>query len=94
MPVMSTKSWAKLNAEQKQIFKEEAKRAGDWVRKVLNDEETDLIGKFGKAGLQVTRPDIKAFRAAMGPAYEKIFKRYGEDNVKIFMKYVEEARKK
>jgi len=94
MPVMSTKSWAKLSAEQKQIFKEEAKQAGDWVRKVLNDEETDLIGKFGKAGLQVTRPDIAAFRAAMGPAYEKIFKRYGEDNVKIFMKYVEEARKK
>lgn len=94
MPVMSTKSWAKLNAEQKQIFKEEAKRAGDWVRKTLNDEETDLIGKFEKAGLKVTRPDIKAFRAAMGPAYKKIFARYGEDNVKVFMKYVEGARKK
>jgi len=94
MPVMSVKSWAKLTAEQQRIFKEEAKRAGDYVRKVLNDEETDLIGKFEKAGLKVTRPDIKAFRAAMGPAYEKIFKRYGEDNVKIFMKYVEEARKK
>jgi len=94
MPVMSAKSWAKLNAEQKNICKEEAKRAGDWVRKTLNDEETDLIAKFEKAGLQVTRPDIKAFRAAMGPAYEKIFKRYGEDNVKVFMKYVEEARKK
>jgi tripartite ATP-independent transporter DctP family solute receptor len=94
MPVMSAKSWAKLNGEQKQIVKEEAKQAGDWVRKTLNDEETDLIGKFEKAGVQVTRPDIKAFRAAVGPANEKIFKRYGEDNVKTFMKFVEEARKK
>jgi tripartite ATP-independent transporter DctP family solute receptor len=94
MPVMSSKSWAKLNPEQQKIFKEEAKRAGDWVRKTLNEEETDLIGKFEKAGLKVTRPDIKAFRAAMGPANKKIFERYGEDNVKTFMKFVEEARKK
>lgn len=93
-PVMSTKSWAKLNAEQQKIVREEAKRAGTWVRKTLNDEETDLIGKFEKAGLKVTRPDIKAFRAAMGPAYDKIFKRYGEDNVKVFMKFVEQSRKK
>jgi len=94
MPVMSTKSWAKLNAEQRQIFKEEAKRAGDWVRKTLNDEEMDLIAKFEKAGLKVSRPDLKSFRAVMGPAYEKIFKRYGEDNVRVFMRFVEEARKK
>jgi len=64
------------------------------VRKTLNDEETDLIAKFERAGLKVTRPDIKAFRGAMGPAYKKIYERYGEDNVNIFMKYVEEARKK
>jgi hypothetical protein len=30
----------------------------------------------------------------MGPAYKKIFERYGEDNVKTFMKFVEETRKK
>jgi tripartite ATP-independent transporter DctP family solute receptor len=93
-PVMSTKSWSKLNADQQKIVREEAKRAGAWVRKTLNDEETDLIGKFEKAGLKVTRPDIKAFRAAMGPAYKKIFERYGEDNVKTFMKFVEETREK
>jgi hypothetical protein len=30
----------------------------------------------------------------MGPAYERIGKYAGEDNVKTFMKFVEEARKK
>jgi tripartite ATP-independent transporter DctP family solute receptor len=94
MPVMSTKSWSKLSPEQQNIVREEAVRAGAWVRKTLNDEETDLIGKFEKAGLKVTHPDIQAFRAAMGPAYKKIFARYGEDNVKTFMKFVEETRKK
>ena len=94
IPVVSTKTWAKLTAEQKQILKEEAKRSGDWVRKALNDEETDLIGKFEKAGLQITRPDLKPFRTAIGSANEKIYKRYGEDNVKTFLKFVEDARKK
>jgi tripartite ATP-independent transporter DctP family solute receptor len=94
MPMISTKSWAKLNPEQQKIIREEAVQAGAWVRKTLNDEETDLIAKFEKAGLKVTRPDIKAFRGAMGPAYKKIFERYGEDNVKTFMKFVEETRKK
>jgi tripartite ATP-independent transporter DctP family solute receptor len=94
IPVVSTKTWAKLNADQKQILKEEAKRSGDWVRKELNNEETDLIGKFEKAGLQVTRPDPKPFRAAIVSANEKIYKRYGEDNVKTFLKFVEDARKK
>ena len=94
IPVVSTKTWAKLNAEQQQIMREEAKRSGDWVRKALNDEETDLIAKFEKAGLQVTRPDLKPFRAAMASANEKIYKRYGEENVKTFLKFVEDARKK
>lgn len=94
IPVVSTKTWAKLTAEQKQILKEEAKRSGDWVRRELNNEETDLIGKFEKAGLQVTRPDLKPFRAAIASANDKIYKRYGEDNVKTFLKFVEDARKK
>ena len=94
IPIVSTKTWAKLNAEQKQILKEEAKRSGDWVRKALNEEETDLIAKFEKAGLQVTRPDLKPFRAAVATANEKIYKRYGEDNVKTFLKFVEDARQK
>ena len=94
IPVVSTKTWAKLNAEQQQIIREEAKRSGDWVRKALNDEETDLIAKFEKAGLQVTRPDLKPFRAAMASANEKIYKRYGEDNVKTFLKFVEDTRAK
>jgi TRAP-type transport system periplasmic protein len=94
IPVVSAKTWAKLNAEQKQILKEEAKVSGDWVRKELNNEENDLIGKFEKAGLKVTRPDLKPFRAAVASANEKIYKRYGEDNVKTFLKFVEDARKK
>jgi TRAP-type transport system periplasmic protein len=92
--VISTKSWAKLNAEQKKIFQEESKAAGAYMRKAIVAEEADQIAKMEKAGVKVTRPNLAPFRAAMGPAYERIGKYAGEDNVKKFMKYVEDARKK
>ncbi len=94
MLLMSTKSWKKLTASQQKIFREEAKRAGDHVRRVLNNEEKDLVAKMEKAGLKITQPDPKPFRAAIGSAYEKIYKRYGEDNVAMMKKFAEAAQKK
>jgi len=94
MLLMSTKSWKKLTASQQKIFREEAKRAGDHVRKVLNNEEKDLVAKMEKAGLKITQPDPKPFRASIGSAYEKIYKRYGNDNVAMMKKFAEAARKK
>jgi TRAP-type C4-dicarboxylate transport system substrate-binding protein len=92
--VVSAKSWAKLTAEQKKIFQEESKSAGAYMRKAIVAEEADQIAKMEKAGMKVTRPNLAPFRAAMAPAYERIGKYAGEDNVKKFMKYVEDARKK
>jgi tripartite ATP-independent transporter DctP family solute receptor len=92
--VVSTKSWAKLTPEQQKIFREESKSAGAYMRKAIMAEEEDQIAKMEKAGLKVARPNLAPFRAAMGPAYERIGKYAGEENVKIFMKYVEDARKK
>ena len=92
--VVSAKTWAKLTPEQQKIFREESKSAGALMRKILMNDEADHVAKMEKAGIKVTRPDPSPFRAAMGPAYERIGKYSGEDNVKIFMKYVEDARKK
>jgi tripartite ATP-independent transporter DctP family solute receptor len=92
--VISTKTWAKLTPEQQKIFREESKSAGAYMRKAIVAEEADQIAKMEKAGMNVTRPNLAPFRAAMGPAYERIGKYAGEDNVKRFMKYVEDARKK
>jgi len=92
--VVSKKSWAKLTPEQQQIFREESKAAGAYMRRAIVAEESDQISKMETAGMKVTRPNLAPFRAAMGPAYEKIGKYAGEDNVKKFMKYVEDARKK
>jgi TRAP-type transport system periplasmic protein len=91
---VSAKAWAKLTPDQQKIFREESKSAGASMRKAIMDEEADLVAKMEKAGVRVTRPDLAPFRAAMGPAYERIGKYAGEENVKRFMKFVEDARKK
>jgi TRAP-type C4-dicarboxylate transport system substrate-binding protein len=50
------------------------------------------VAKLKEKGMAVTTPDLAKFRAVMGPAYERIGKYAGEDNVKKFMKMVDAAR--
>ena len=64
------------------------------MRRQLQAEEDGQIEKMKAAGMLVTRPDLAPFRAAMGPAYAKIGAYAGEDNVKTFLKYVDEAKKR
>lgn len=92
--VLSAKTWAKLTPEQQAIFKEESKAAGATMRKTLISAEADLVTKIEQAGVKVTRPDLAPFRAAMGPAYDRIGKYAGEDNVQTFMKMLEQTRRK
>ncbi len=91
--VMSLKTWKNLTPEQQKIIKEESKRAGDFFRQAIQDEEADLIKKLQEKGMVITKPDVSKFRAVMGPAYERIGKYAGEENVKKFMKMVEAVRK-
>lgn len=90
--VVSARTWAKLSPEHRAVLKEESKVAGEAMRKAMAAEEEGQIEKLAAAGMQVTRPDPKAFRAMMEPAYRKIGGYAGEDNVKRFLKMVEDAR--
>ena len=91
---ISTKTWSKLTPEQQKIFREESKLAGAYVRKISRESDEDLIAKMEKMGVTITRPDPMPFRNLMGPATERCIKYSGEDNVKRFMKLVEEAMRK
>ena len=90
--VMSKMTWDKLTPEQQKIVKEESKRAGQWFRDRMVEEEGELIQKLKDKGMQVTEPDTTKFRAVMQPAYERIAKYAGEENVTKFLKMVEDAR--
>ncbi len=92
--IMSLKTWEKLTPEQQQIITEESKKAGDFFRKAIRNEEVDLIKKLKEKGMEIiTNPDIAAFRAAIRPAYKRIAEYAGEENVKNFMNMVELTRK-
>jgi len=90
--VMSKKTWNKLTPEQQQIVKEESKKAGNFMRKALRDAEADQIAKLEQLGMKVTRPDVTAFKAKMGPAYERMKASVGTENLEYFLKIVEEAK--
>jgi tripartite ATP-independent transporter DctP family solute receptor len=90
--VMSKKTWDKLTPEQQQIVKEESKKAGDFMRKTLQDAEADQLKKLEELGMEVTRPDTAEFKALMGPAYDRLEESVGADNLKAFLKMLEEAK--
>jgi TRAP-type C4-dicarboxylate transport system substrate-binding protein len=90
--VMSKTTWDKLTPEQQKIVKEESKRAGQWFRDRMVEEEGELIQKLKDKGMQVTQPDIAKFRSAMQPAYDRIADYAGKENVTKFLKMVNDAR--
>ncbi|WP_232834285.1 TRAP transporter substrate-binding protein [Rhodoferax ferrireducens] len=92
--LISVKSWAMLTPEQQKIVREESKAAGDGMSKGMIAEEDELIAKMVNAGVKVTRPDLKAFRAKVEPAVKEITAYAGEANVQKFLKMVEDGRKK
>jgi len=91
--LMSVKSWAWLTPAQQSIVREESKAAGDGMRRQIVGEEEDLLARMVADGVKVTRPDPKAFRAMAAPAYQKIAAYTGEENVRRFLKMVEDERK-
>ncbi|HVK54660.1 MAG TPA: TRAP transporter substrate-binding protein [Burkholderiales bacterium] len=90
--VMSVKSWVKLTPAQQKILREESKTAGEGMRKAIVAEEESLIAKMVDAGVKVTRPDSKPFRTLVEPASQSIKRYAGEENVRKFMKMVDDER--
>lgn len=90
--VISKKTWAKLTPEQQRIVKEESKKAGDFMRKTLRDAEADQIKKLQELGMEVTWPNVAAFKAKMGPAYERMKASVGADNLEYFLKILKETK--
>jgi tripartite ATP-independent transporter DctP family solute receptor len=90
--VMSKKTWDKLTAKQQQIVREESKKAGNFMRKTLRDAEADQIKKLEELGMQITRPDVSAFKAMMGPAYERMKASVGADNLAYFLKILKQGQ--
>jgi TRAP-type transport system periplasmic protein len=90
--VISKKVWDKLTPEQQKIVKEESKKAGDYMRKAVRDDEAGQIKQLQAAGMAVTYPDKAKFKALMGPAYDRMKPIAGEENIAAFIKMVDAAK--
>ena len=92
--VVNKKSWDKLTPAQQKIVTEESMAAAKAARKQLRDNEaTQLKDLETTKGIVVARPDLGPWKAAMGPAWDKVKARVGADNFKRFMDIVEKSGK-
>ncbi len=67
---LSSKSWNAMNAAQKQKVQAAAQAAVAFNNDNRIKEEAQLVDFFKKEGLQVTVPDVDAFRKAVQAAYQ------------------------
>ncbi len=67
---LSTKSWNAMSASQKQKVQAAAQDAVAYNNENRIKEEAQLVDFFKKEGLQVTVPDVEAFRKTVQAAYQ------------------------
>jgi TRAP-type C4-dicarboxylate transport system substrate-binding protein len=92
--IVNKKSWDKLTPEQQKILTEESIAAAKKARKTLRDDESKQLKDLeATKGMVIAHPDLTPWKAAMGPAWEKVKGRVGEDNFKRFMDMVEKNSK-
>jgi len=88
--VMSKRIWDSLTPEQQAILKEESKKAGDFMRQRMQEEEKGLVDKLKEEGMIVTEPDVSLFKAKMKPAWDRIAGYAGREYVDKFLEMVEQ----
>ncbi|HEX5126671.1 MAG TPA: TRAP transporter substrate-binding protein, partial [Rhodocyclaceae bacterium] len=91
--LINKKSFENLSSEQQQILREESQRAGALMRQIVRAHEVNQLAALFGLGMQVDRPDLAPFKAAMGAANERLTSMYRADNVAAFLAMVERHRK-
>lgn len=86
-------SWAKLTPAQQKIVQEESTNAAKMARKTVREDEAVQLKDMESKGVVISRPDLGPWKAAMGPAWEKVKARVGPENFKRFMDMVEKNSK-
>ncbi|MGL1890299.1 MAG: TRAP transporter substrate-binding protein [Spirochaetaceae bacterium] len=88
--VISKRTWDRLTINQQTIIKEESVIAGNYMRQVLQDAESELLNQLEELGMEIIYPDIEKFKVMMGPTYKKMEEILGSKNVKTFLNMVVE----
>lgn len=88
--VINKASWDALTPEQQAVVREESRSAAALMRELVVKQEEEELAAMRAAGLNITEPDLAAFKALMGPAYERVGEFSGADNMKTFLGFLEQ----
>lgn len=76
--IVSPSVYEGLSAEDKALFQQAGKNAGQAMRDFVSDVEVSGVEQLKSEGMQVTEVDRAAFAKAVEPAYKDYNKRFGE----------------
>lgn len=88
--VINKQSWDALTPEQQTVVREESRNAGSLMRRLVVEQEEKELAAMKEAGLQVTEPDLAAFKALMDPAYERVAEYAGQENMDTFLGFLKD----
>lgn len=91
---ISMKTWQKISAKDQQAIMKAAKEASAYSRKLVTEQQDQMIKDMEKAGAIIYRPNLTEWYNAVLPAYEKFKKDYGEELVESLMKEAQEIKNK
>ena len=77
-----------LKPEERTALEEALKEATDWQFDYIAERDKELLEALKKEGMEVTEPDMDAFRAATAPAYDAFYAKFGDD-ARNFVKAIE-----
>ena len=83
--MMSRKTWEKLSPEHQKLVQESAQAAAEYNRAYDNQKEAEWLQFLKDKGMQVTDPDVAAFREAVKPVYEKYEAQFGKELIQAIL---------
>lgn len=83
--LMSMKMWQKLNPAQQEIVQNAAQAAAEFERNWDNKMEDTWLKDLQAKGMIVSNPDLKSFREAVKPVYDKYAPAFGKDMIEAII---------
>lgn len=86
--IMNPALWDSLSDADKQAFAEAAAEGSKECRRLMDEQEKDILEKFEAAGVKVNEVNKAAFADAMKPIYDKYIAACGDELIKLAEEYI------
>ena len=77
-----------MSPDLKKVIEKAAIDAQNLTRTLISGQENEIIGQLKEKGMNVTEVDKQSFKDMMAPAYEKIAKLCGQEELDNLLKAI------